>query len=191
MKKLVTFNSPTAACLLGEYLKEYIKENLVIVCIGTDKFIGDALGPLVGSILKCNNFPYPVYGTLHNPIHALNLNKSLTSINEKHKSSYIIAIDACLGTNIGDIYIRDHPIYPGKGVGKSLRDVGDISIVGIVSKNDSKNFLTSNSIRLSFIYDLADIIAKGILNAYHYNLVDLLRKEFYSDDILDLNNTLD
>ncbi|WP_423219191.1 spore protease YyaC [Clostridium thermobutyricum] len=183
LKKIIPFNYPTATNLIGEYLKEHIKENLVIVCIGTDKFIGDALGPIVGSILKFNNFPYPVYGTLHEPIHALNLNKFLSSINEKHQSSYIIAIDACLGTNVGDICIRDHPIYPGKGVGKILKEVGDISIVGIVSKGDSNNFLTSNSIRLSFIYDLACIIAKGILNAYNYNLSDILIKELYSDDI--------
>ena len=38
-------------------IKNYITENTVIVCIGTDKCIGDCLGPLVGSILTENFYP--------------------------------------------------------------------------------------------------------------------------------------
>ena len=38
-------------------------EDLVLLCIGTDKITGDCLGPLVGSKLKQRKFPYPLYGT--------------------------------------------------------------------------------------------------------------------------------
>lgn len=169
MKKVINISSENPESSLGEIIKNNIKENLVIVCIGTDKFIGDALGPIVGSILTEYKFPFPVYGTIHDPIHALNLNKSLTKIRKKHPSNFIIAIDACLGTKseIGDIYIRNIPISPGKGVGKTLQEVGDVSIVGIVAKNDSENFLYSNAIRLSLVYDIANVIAKGLLDGYN------------------------
>lgn len=169
MKKIININSENPQDILGEFIKNNIKENLIIVCIGTDKFIGDALGPIVGSILTEYKFPFPVYGTIHDPIHALNLNRSLEKIRKKHPSNFIIAIDACLGTKseIGDIYIRDMPICPGRGVGKVLEEVGDISIVGIVAKNDSEDFLYSNTIRLSLVYDIANIIAKGLIDGYN------------------------
>ena len=35
-------------------------EDLVLLCIGTDKITGDCLGPLVGSKLKQRKFPYPL-----------------------------------------------------------------------------------------------------------------------------------
>ena len=65
---------------IAEFLKKYIKPQTIIVCIGTDKCIGDCLGPLVGTLLKENSFPIPIYGTLANPIHALNLEKSIYEI---------------------------------------------------------------------------------------------------------------
>ena len=38
--------------MLSSIIKDVIDENTVIVCIGTDRAIGDALGPLVGTMLK-------------------------------------------------------------------------------------------------------------------------------------------
>ncbi|MGL4848262.1 MAG: spore protease YyaC [Clostridium sp.] len=171
MKSIISFNSKNPIEELSEVLKHHIKENLIIVCIGTDKFIGDALGPIVGSLLTYYNFPFPVYGTLHSPIHALNLNKSISKIKKLHPDSYIMAIDACLGTSsqIGDICVRDIPVSPGKGVGKKLKDIGDVSIIGIVAKNNYEDFLNSNSIRLSFIYDLASIISKSLILSANLN----------------------
>ncbi|MGL4873433.1 MAG: spore protease YyaC [Clostridium sp.] len=167
MKSVISFDCRNPIKELSDTLKLHIKENSIIVCIGTDKFIGDALGPIVGSLLSYYNFPLPVYGTLHAPIHALNLNKSISKIKALHPDSYIIAIDACLGTSsqIGDICVRDIPVSPGKGVGKKLKDIGDLSIIGIVAKNNYEDFLNSNSIRLSFIYDLASVIAKSLVLA--------------------------
>ncbi|MGL5870249.1 spore protease YyaC [Clostridium chrysemydis] len=162
---------PLAYYALATNLKNYICENTVIVCIGTDKFIGDSLGPLVGSILKENNFPLPVYGTIDNPIHALNIDSKIKEIKDSHKDSLIIGIDACLGLreSIGEIHIRDYPIRPGKGVGKTLQSVGDISLVGIVDSNDNTDFFSSRSIRLSLIYNIAKTISYGFIHAYHLN----------------------
>ena len=49
----------------------------VVLCIGTDRATGDALGPLVGSLLSNSQCAYRVYGTLQHPVHALNLNDTI------------------------------------------------------------------------------------------------------------------
>ena len=59
-------------------------EDLVLLCIGTDKITGDCLGPLVGSKLKQRKFPYPLYGTLEKPLHAGNLTEQLPEISLVH-----------------------------------------------------------------------------------------------------------
>lgn len=47
---------------------------LVFLCIGSDRITGDSLGPLIGYQLSpyCSRV-FHVYGTLDDPVHALNL----------------------------------------------------------------------------------------------------------------------
>ena len=99
----VNYKREDVTHILSSILKNIISDNTVIICIGTDRAIGDALGPLVGTMLKNSDFKYPVYGTLDNPIHALNIYESIEKIKSKHSSSQFLAIDACLGSasNIG------------------------------------------------------------------------------------------
>lgn len=151
------------------FLKEYMKEDTIIVCIGTDRCIGDCLGPLVGSLLKDKFFPLPVYGTVTSPIHALNIDKKLIEIKEIHPHSTIIGIDACLGdsSSIGELHVRDFSIHPGKGVGKVLPDVGDASIIGIVDSSDISEVFTNRSIRLSLIMDMSKVIVDALFHALY------------------------
>lgn len=150
-------------------IKNYINENTILVCIGTDKCIGDCLGPLVGTILTENFFPLPVYGTLSSPIHALNIDERLNEIRVNHPNASIIGVDACLGDehDIGDIRLRDYAIRPGKGVGKNLPEVGIASVIGIVDSSDNAELFFSRSIRLSFIMDMAKIISRIFIEAYN------------------------
>ena len=161
----VNYSEENAVDLLSSSLKGIIDDDTIVVCIGTDRAIGDTLGPLVGTILKKSSYKYPVYGTLDNPIHALNIYESLDEIKNKHLNGNFLAIDACLGSQstIGNIQIREGPILPGKGVGKKLPQIGNYSIVGIVDKIDENNRFSFNNIRLSFIFDLAEAIALSIL----------------------------
>ncbi len=168
MNSSIHYNSPDCINILTNDLIKYLTYNTVIVCIGTDKCIGDCLGPLVGTILKDNNLPLPVYGTLSTPIHALNIDKNLDSIYSLHPDSILLGIDACLGniTDIGEIRIRNYAIHPGKGVGKTLPDVGTHSIIGIVDSSENSELFFSRSIRLSLIMDMAKVISNSIINAY-------------------------
>ncbi|WP_392486211.1 spore protease YyaC [Haloimpatiens sp. FM7315] len=163
---------------LSYFLKDYIDNNSLIVCIGTDRCIGDCLGPLIGTYLKDDNFPLPVYGTISKPIHALNLQDSLQKIRVLHPDSKILAIDACLGETscIGEIQARDYPIHPGKGVGKVLPDVGSFSIIGIVDSNDSNEIFTNRNIRFNLIMEMAKVIKKSIYHSY-YLYLEKLSKE--------------
>ena len=168
IKRKFNYKSNLAYYEIAEFMIKYINPNSIIVCIGTDKCVGDCLGPLVGTFLEEHNFPLPVYGTLKDPIHALNLDKKLEEINKLHPNACIIGIDACLGdtNSIGEIHVRDFPIHPGKGVGKMLPDVGDVSIIGIIDSSDNSEFFTSRSIRLNLIFEMAKVISNGLIQSY-------------------------
>jgi putative sporulation protein YyaC len=144
-------------------------ENVVIVCIGTDRSTGDSLGPLVGTKLKQKSvLPYHVYGTLEQPIHAVNLEENYEKIKEKHQSAIIIAIDACLGKfkSIGYISIGKGCIKPGAGVHKSLPSVGDIFVNGIVNISGMMEYFVLQNTRLHLVMSMADVISEGIQNAW-------------------------
>lgn len=162
------YKNPMAYYEIACFLKNFISKNTVIVCIGTDRCIGDCLGPLVGTLLKEKFFPLPVYGTISNPIHALNIDKKLNEIKSLHPNSTIIGIDACLGDydNIGEIQARDYPVHPGKGVGKTLPDVGEASIIGIVDSSDNNELFTNNNIRLDLVIGMANSITHALIHAY-------------------------
>ncbi|GAA0690706.1 MULTISPECIES: spore protease YyaC [Clostridium] len=162
----VNYKDEMAYYDMAFFLKKYVNKDTIIICIGTDRCIGDCLGPLVGSLLNHKGFPLDVYGTIHHPIHALNLEKNVNDIKSKHPKGNILAIDACLGdiNSIGQLHCRDYAIHPGKGVGKVLPDVGDISIVGIVDSSDNSELFTSRNIRLSLIIDMARVIVQSLFH---------------------------
>lgn len=174
VKKKIHYTTSLAYYKIADFIKEYMNDNTVIVCIGTDKCIGDCLGPLVGTFLKESFIPIPVYGTISDPIHALNIKRNLEVINKKHPNSKIIGIDACLGdeSSIGEIQVRNYPIHPGKGVGKSLPNVGSASIIGIVDSTENAEFFTSRNIRLNLIINIANVICHGIIHSYKLSILD-------------------
>lgn len=141
---------------------------IVFVCIGTDRSTGDSLGPLVGSLLEEKDVKsFYVYGTLDEPIHAVNLAEKLNEIYIKHVDPYIIGIDACLGRmkNVGVIQVGNGPVKPGAGVNKDLPAVGDIHITGIVNVSGFMEFFVLQNTRLNLVMKMAKTIAGGIYEA--------------------------
>ena len=150
---------------LLSYIPINCSQTIVIACIGTDRSTGDSLGPLVGTFLSEKaNFPFFVYGTLDDPIHAVNLQEKLTEIKEKHQDSFIIAVDACLGRmkNVGTVQIADGPLKPGAGVNKQLPEIGDIHITGIVNISGFMEFFVLQNTRLNLVLKMARTIADSI-----------------------------
>jgi putative sporulation protein YyaC len=138
---------------------------IVFVCIGTDRSTGDALGPLVGSRLRKYNFSdIQLYGTLDEPVHAMNLQDTLTSIHNQHQQPYLIGIDACLGqvSSIGNIQLGFGPLKPGAGVNKQLPPVGHIHITGTVNVGGFMEYFVLQNTRLSLVVNMSEVIAKSI-----------------------------
>lgn len=149
---------------------------IVILCIGTDRSTGDCLGPLVGYKLKLIQYANVyVYGTLDNPVHAKNLCEVLDQIKARHDRPFIIAIDACLGKTdrVGKINIGKGPLKPGAGVNKSLPEVGHIHIVGVVNISGFMEYLILQNTRLSLVMRMADTISSGI----HFNIWKFMDKK--------------
>ncbi|WP_124728579.1 spore protease YyaC [Staphylospora marina] len=141
---------------------------LICVCIGTDRSTGDSLGPLVGSFLSRHPRPrFRVYGTLDEPVHALNLSSTLETIRERHPDALVIAVDACLGQSrsVGWIQVGPGPVKPGAGVNKQLPEVGDIHITGIVNVSGFMEYFVLQNTRLSLVMNMAEVIASAIIKA--------------------------
>ncbi len=138
---------------------------LACICIGTDRSTGDALGPLVGTRLESLALPaLRVYGTLDEPVHAVNLNQALSRMEKELKNPRIIAIDACLGqlANVGSIQVKNGPLRPGAGVNKQLPSVGQIHMTGIVNVSGFMEYFVLQNTRLNMVMKMAHVIASAI-----------------------------
>lgn len=162
------------AVLDSQYLKKLLADfpaqsiPPVILCIGTDRIIGDCLGPLVGTMLcRAAGKDLTVYGTLQHTVHALNLHETISHIKKKHPDRIIVAVDASLGTyeHIGTVFVRPGCLRPGAGVCKDLPSIGDISITGIANSESSQPYLDLQTSRLATISAMADTICGCILDA--------------------------
>lgn len=138
--------------------------DIVFVCIGTDRSTGDSLGPLVGSYLEGLGYKN-VYGTVDSPVHAVNLNET---INNLPKNKVVIAIDASLGnsTDVGNISLIKGSLKPGAGVGKDLIEAGDYSLCGVVNVAGFMEHFVLQNTRLSLVMKLAKDIVSGITNTF-------------------------
>ena len=175
-------SSEKAALLLSIRLKSIINtkkkpnQEIIILCIGSDRSTGDSLGPLIG--YKLSKFAFNnvfIYGSLNNPINAVNLEFAITFIKNFHSNPYIIAIDASLGRNdhVGCITLAEGPLRPGLGVKKELPKVGSLHITGIVNAAGSKDNLLLQTTRLSTVMTLADVITAGFVETFRDNKLNV------------------
>lgn len=145
------------------------KAKPIILCIGTDRSTGDSLGPLTGWHLTplLRHYKIEIFGTVDNPVHAVNLIDHIKLIKERGCQHPIIAVDACLGqvSPVGTISKEDEPLRPGVGLNKSLPAVGDISITGIVNIGGFMEFQVLQNTRLSLVLKMSRIIANSIFLA--------------------------
>lgn len=160
--KIKSLTSEEIVCDIIDRFEKSKKDDIIIIGIGTDKDTMDCLGCLVGTLAttKCENIK--VYGTLQEPIHALNIDKRIGSILETHKNSFIVGIDACLGSeeDYMKVIYKDKPIRPGAGIGKNLINVGDVSLVCVLGNSSSSFIFPSNSSRLFNTWIGAEFISE-------------------------------
>lgn len=141
---------------------------IVVVCIGTDRSTGDSLGPLIGTSLSKYRSPhFELFGTLEDPVHAMNLEDTMLDIKRRFDNPFVIGIDACLGqvSSVGCIQVGDGPVRPGAGVNKELPPVGDIHITGIVNVGGFMEYFVLQNTRLYLVMKMSEIISISLFTA--------------------------
>lgn len=136
----------------------------IVLCIGSVRYTGDSLAPLVGTFLQELGAPCKIYGELEKPVHAGNLREILMSIRRDDHQAVVIAIDAALGkpSEVGNIEIWKGCLFPGVGVDNHLPRCGDISIIGVVNALGSEGHRDLENTSLNIVYKHARIIAQAI-----------------------------
>lgn len=140
-----------------------------LLAIGTDRSTGDSLGPFVGTrITELAPGYIPVFGTLDEPVHAVNLREKLIEIEKAFLNPIIIVVDACLGQlqNVGSITLGKGSLQPGTGVHKELPPTGDIFFSGVVNIGGFLEYLVLQNTRLSLVMKMADCIARALTTGY-------------------------
>lgn len=154
--------------LYDYFIRVPLSKPIVFVCIGTDRSTGDSLGPLVGTHLSKHHYSgLHVFGTLDEPVHAMNLNDTVQHIERLFPNAYTVAIDACLGqlSSVGHITVADGPVKPGAGVQKELSPVGDMHLTGIVNVGGFMEYFVLQNTRLSLVMNMSEIIARTLFRA--------------------------
>lgn len=164
-------DEPCAAERLARAIFEFGSRHLngtgeiVLVCIGTDRSTGDALGPLIGSHLMEHAVSgCTVLGTLDNPVHATNLADTMLWVSEQFENPLVLAVDACLGRveSVGLLTVGAGSLKPGAAVNKTLPEVGQVYITGVVNVGGFMEFLVLQNTRLSLVWRMARVAAGGI-----------------------------
>ncbi|TDF94074.1 spore protease YyaC [Paenibacillus piri] len=142
-------------------------DDLLFLCVGTDRSTGDALGPLVGMMLEESGFPH-VIGTLRDPLDAGNMVERLSGL---PAGKTVIAIDACLGqpSSLACYQVSNQPLEPGKSLGKALPSVGDYTIAAIVNVDGGNKYTILQSTPLYRVYTMAHEIAAAVKEAFPPN----------------------
>ena len=155
---------------ISELYVENDYSNLVFLCIGTNKIIGDSVGPIVGNYLKkLQNEYLQIYGTLDDTINFFNAKDVIEGIYQNLENPYLITVDAALSNsnNKGDIVLSEGYIKIGKALQKSICFYSDINIKCIVGKSyleKEKNIKELEKVSLAEILGMAELVANGIKN---------------------------
>ena len=161
---------------ISKVLEKEINNNYnyqkVFLCVGTNKCIGDSLGPRVGEILlrkiKQNNIY--IFGNIEQNVTYNNINIILEKIYNKIINPYLIIIDSALSDReyIGNIIINKKNMTIGSGLNKNDYQLGNLSIKGIVGENQNSsinNFNTLSHVSKKLIEKLSKHISNQIIES--------------------------
>lgn len=170
----VPFDDQSAAerisAALDAVFEQAVERPVVVVCVGTDRSTGDAFGPIIGSRLVASGLSgLEVYGTLNEPVHAINLAVTLGEIQRKRGTSpFILAVDACLGKfdHVGHIIIEPGPLRPGAGVKKSLPEFGDYTLTGVVNVCGFMEYFVLQNTRLGVVMRMSDVVVDAFCRSW-------------------------
>lgn len=152
--------------LISQQLKPLLARDMVFLCIGTENVTGDSLGPRVGTLLQNKmKTPLLIYGYEGCNVNAQNLVLAYDMVKIMHPEKQIVVVDAAVGDNeeVGCVQIHKGGIMPGAATNKNLPQVGDVSILGVVSKRGCQDFYSSHADRVILVEKMAETIANSII----------------------------
>jgi putative sporulation protein YyaC len=174
----IPFDAERAAERLADCLDIAFQDargrQIAIVCVGTDRSTGDAFGPIIGTKLSSviQQKDVSLYGTLDEPVHAVNLAATLDYIRSAFSEvPYILAIDACLGRfdHVGHVILEPGPLKPGAGVKKSLPEFGDYTLTGVVNVSGFMEYFVLQNTRLGIVMRMTDVVVEALkLSLFRY-----------------------
>lgn len=143
--------------------------DVVILCIGTNKLIGDSIGPVVGQKLKEENIQEKIciYGDMKQTINFKNAKQVIEKIFKIYEKPFIITIDSALGkqTMINKIVVNKGIIRIGKSLGRSICYPSHITIKGVVGENKNTfedNIAILKTVQPKLIWELSNTMVEGI-----------------------------
>ncbi|MEE6687176.1 spore protease YyaC [Limosilactobacillus fermentum] len=164
-----------------KYLSYFIRNKLpegrriAVICIGSSRSTGDSLGPAVGTLLSKYGFTnVDVYGTIKDPVHALNLEQTINKMLLNEHPPFIIAVDSSLErkSSIGMIYADNQPVQPGAALHRKLRAVGDVSVTGVINIMNQRSLAMVQGTKQGKVTQMAETIAVCLERALRTERVD-------------------
>lgn len=169
---------------LNNVINNNLETSLYFVCIGTNRIVGDAFGPVVGSVLK-KRLPEKknvhILGDLDKCITYENIDKVFTTTNINQKANLVIVLDSALSCrdNIGKVFVQNRGLKYAESLKKDNAIIGNISIKAVVGEdtsNSSKNFDNLKNVSLKQIHDMCNLVSNGIIEVMN-------KKEKYGKNI--------
>ncbi len=149
--------------------------DLIFICIGTNKIVGDSLGPIVGEILKQNlkEKNISIIGDLTYNVNIKNIYQNIRRIENNYDNPYIISIDSALSKTIApeNVFIIKKGLIPGSALKRKSIEIGNIAIKGIVGKYDKnslKNYYNLRTVDYKLILRFSKNISKIILKSIKF-----------------------
>ena len=138
------------------------QQEIVVLCVGSSKVLGDCFGATVGDFLLSKNLPFWIYGNSTSNVNATNINVTQKLISLIHKNCTILVVDALSTTNpslIGDIILSDEYVALNKHVSINAQMflfatttyLGHQNLHAKISIVNSLAKLVSNTIEQAFI----------------------------------------
>lgn len=149
---------------------------LTFLCVGTDRVIGDSLGPIVGSNIErfINNKKIDnveVIGNLEKNFNNTNIEKYSENL-----ENITIVIDSAISNSydIGDIVVEEGNIKLRDALSDGKNINSNINIKCIVGKNfenEEDNFVMLQNVKLGIVLNLAEKLSNSLYDVIeNYNL---------------------
>lgn len=144
--------------------------DIVILCVGTNKIVGDSVGPIVGKkltrLLK-HKENVKIYGNTKKNLNLKNAKHVLEEISCIQPEPLIITIDAALGPKemIETVFMTTGKIKIGEALGNGMGYNSHINIKGIVGEcqeSSKENFEVLNKVHPKCIHRLSNKITYEI-----------------------------